>query len=425
MNNHLHKSKKGAAAFYVVIFTTLLLSVITMSFIRIMISEATKSTNDDLSKSAYDSALAGVEDAKIALVKYHQCLDQGYTANQTTKCGRIITYMNEHNCDVAAKILGRNNGEGGEVAVKEGSISSSNPESEQMEQAYTCVKIDEELSNYKSTVRSTNRVRLVPIRAKDFNKITGIKFQWFSNRHTNDSINTTKNDFSPLSAHTTSIPPIAVDLYQTDQNFTLGELSVNNGNTGTDRVSLLLNPQYSTSEDTLRLSDTTVLNYSDKADNSPVPANCGYDNGGEEFRCQTIIQFPRPFNGGTPNETTMLLRVELPYGDVESDFAVTLCTGSSLSTLCDTTTEFLGVQAQIDSTGRANDLFRRVEARVELIDTNFPYPEFAAQLSGDDGDNISKDFWVTRNCWQSDESDEEEDPAQECSNSGQASVPGL
>ena len=87
--------------------------------------------------------------------------------------------------------------------------------------------------------------------------------------------------------------------------------------------------------------------------------------------------------------------------------------------MCDTTVSFLGVQAQIDSTGRANDLFRRVEARVELIDTNFPYPEFAVQLTGDSDENIEKNFWVTRNCWSSDEYD-----ASECSNTGDVIVSG-
>jgi len=54
-------------------------------------------------------------------------------------------------------------------------------------------------------------------------------------------------------------------------------------------------------------------------------------------------------------------------------------------------TQFDGVQPSIDSTGRANDLFRRVETRVDLVDTNFPFPEAAVDLTG----NLCKDFLVT------------------------------
>ena len=60
--NH-QSTKKGVASFYVVIFATILFGVITLSFIRIILSESGQSSNDDLSQSAYDSALVGVEHA--------------------------------------------------------------------------------------------------------------------------------------------------------------------------------------------------------------------------------------------------------------------------------------------------------------------------------------------------------------------------
>jgi hypothetical protein len=60
---------------------------------------------------------------------------------------------------------------------------------------------------------------------------------------------------------------------------------------------------------------------------------------------------------------------------------------------------FNGVQARVDSTGRANDLYRRVETRLDLNDTKFPYPEFEITMGGN-GD-IRKSFYVTNNCWSS------------------------
>ena len=71
------KSKKGAASFYIVAFSTLVLIIIATSFAAIIISEVTRTANDDLSQSAYDSAMAGVEDAKIAFYNYQNCKAQG------------------------------------------------------------------------------------------------------------------------------------------------------------------------------------------------------------------------------------------------------------------------------------------------------------------------------------------------------------
>ena len=415
MKSKLLKTKSGAAAFYVVIFTTLLLSVIVLGFIRIMLSEASKTTNDDLSKSAYDSSLAGVEDAKVALVKYHQCLDQGYKADASAAdgtCQKIIWAMQNAaatgDCDVVSKVLGRNNYQGGEVVVQE---SSSATTSAEMDQAYTCVKISEDLDDYRSSVNSTNRVRLIPIRATDADKITGIAFNWFSNTSAHSSYTATSNKLPDKATVVNGryIPAVSLDFYQTNQTFTLAQLSVNNGNTGTDHVSVLLQPN--SNSGVSRFTSVTLLDASDKADNSPLSVSCG--NTGE-FKCQAIFQFPAPFAGGARNTTTALLRVELPYGDTEADFAITLCTGSDINSLCNSTIRFVGVQAQIDSTGRANDVYRRVDARVELIDTNFPYPEFAVQLSGSSDTVLAKDFWVTNNCWKSDK----EGSAQGCSNTG-------
>ena len=69
----LTATKKGVASLYIVIFATILFGVITLSFIRIILSESRQTSNDDLSQSAYDSAMAGVEDAKIAVNRYYQC----------------------------------------------------------------------------------------------------------------------------------------------------------------------------------------------------------------------------------------------------------------------------------------------------------------------------------------------------------------
>ena len=74
----------------------IILGIITLGFTRLMLSQATQTTNNDLSQSAYDSALAGVEDAKISVIKYHQCLNKGYSISTgTEECKFLIKTMQE------------------------------------------------------------------------------------------------------------------------------------------------------------------------------------------------------------------------------------------------------------------------------------------------------------------------------------------
>lgn len=61
------RQERGIVAIFVVIFSSLLLTLIAVSFTRLMILEQQQSLDNDLSQSALDSARAGVEDGKRVL----------------------------------------------------------------------------------------------------------------------------------------------------------------------------------------------------------------------------------------------------------------------------------------------------------------------------------------------------------------------
>ena len=396
------KTKSGLASFYIVTFVTLILSIIVLSFVHIVINSSNRTGNDDLYQSAYDSALAGVEDARIALIKYQECLGKN-----TPECIRLRGYIENGSgdCDAIAHALGRiDASESKEVPIVEKKNSSSTSGSESMDQAYTCVSIDLSVPDYRSTLSSSNRVAFVPIRVNHpdgANAVKKVRLAWFSDavkeqghKYTYPATYGTDNNggdhtyFYPASDSQYTYLPITVDLYQTNDVYTIGELTTNNGG-GTDHSSFVLQPS---AKGDHYMSAGDVLNQNDKFNNFPEQVKC--DDGGE-FNCYTDIELPAPYRGGRRNNDTFFIRVESPYGQSALDFAVALYDGGGNQL------DFSGVQAHVDSTGRANDLVRRVETRIDFL-TDFPYPEFAIQLNPEGSDaTMSKNFSVANNCWYS------------------------
>ena len=147
------KFKEGAASFYIVAISTLILVIVAASFAAVIISEVTRTSNDDLAQSAYDAALAGVEDAKLAFYSYQSCLENGSPIDASgLSCDEIKTWVEsgqregQYACDMVSVILGRKReGEGGEVLVQESNVNND------MQQAYTCVKLSD-ATDYKTTL---------------------------------------------------------------------------------------------------------------------------------------------------------------------------------------------------------------------------------------------------------------------------------
>ncbi len=401
-NQSTIKTKSGLASFYIVTFVTLVLSIVVLSFVQIVVRDSRRTSNDDLYQSAYDSALAGIEDARVALVKYHECLNRN-----TPECTKIRQYIEngKTDCDAVSHALGRIDGsESKEVPIVEKSSSSSSDSngSLSMDQAYTCVTVDINVPDYRGMLTASNRVILIPIRVLgNASDVKNINIAWQSDAVKEEgyrySYPSTYNTDNNGSNHTYFYPaserhiyqPITVDIFQTDDVYTLGELSTNS-TIGTDHSSFMLQPS---EQGDHYMSANDVMAQNDKFNNFPEQTKC---DGKGEFNCYTNVQLPRTYNGGNRNHDTFLMRVESPYGQEPVDFAITLLDASGNAVA------FSGVQAHVDSTGRANDLVRRVESRIDFF-TDFPYPEFAIQLNPNAGDNatLTKNYSIAANCWYS------------------------
>lgn len=207
--NTYSSTKKGVASLYVVIFATILFGVITLSFIRIILSESKQSSNDDLSQSAYDSALAGVEDAKIAVNRYYQCMNNGGNLNS---CGFDTLFGGDCDDFKLKEYLGYDYE--GEVLIQESNSNNS-------DQAYTCTILSNIVSDYRSTLTSDTRTRVVPlgIGATSLSQVKTIEFRWYSEINGTEFKNLNHNGTLAEANQSTTPPTISPNFTQNSCKF--------------------------------------------------------------------------------------------------------------------------------------------------------------------------------------------------------------
>ncbi|MBQ1387570.1 hypothetical protein IIY68_02155 [Candidatus Saccharibacteria bacterium] len=424
----MKKFKKGAASFYIVAISTLILVIIAASFAAVIISEITRTSNDDLAQSAYDSALAGVEDAKLAYYNYQSCLEgnAGKVALNNDKnisCEEIRYLIEDSNsCDMVAKILGRipEDNDGQEVLIEEKVDGGAN----NMQQAYTCVKVTDVLPNYLGTLSSSNDfTKVIKPKFEDTSaaNISSIVVSWQAD---NEDFTAKYSNFSNEGIFGEEAPApavISVGLVQTAGTFNLSDFDMTQGDR-TDRGTLYLVP---TDQDNLQSTDKYevasngyigkkgFLKSNDKTvKNKPYAVYCDNDNDNGGFVCSVTIELPDPVNSDYRSDETFMVVLSAPYANWNFDFEVKFCEKNGNSDgKCvrevqnedgilareTVSAKLKDVQVGIDSTGRANDLYRRVETRLEPPDTGYPYPLYAIQVLGEsNGSLIQKD--VTPTC---------------------------
>ncbi len=359
----------GAVSIFVVIFSALLLTVLTVSFIQIMTSEQRRATNSDLSQSAYDASLAGVEDAKRVL---RACATEGASSNS---CQALAS--NAGDCKVIARA-----GIAGNVTLNETVIQSSVDAGSEFNQAYTCVNINMQTPDfiYESI---EGRSQLVPLKsAADFDTVV---VEWFMQKDLGaGSIPTAPTGSSDLFAKGSSNWGISTPPLMRTQLITPGaSFDVNSLNDTKSSQTVFLRPSSmangSTNLDIAELSSRPRATTPDgefSNDVSSLPCSRDFANGG--YSCKVSLRVGRTVSQAESQNA--YLRLTSVYRG--ANVRVSLFSGGSL-------VNFNGVQPSVDSTGRAADLFRRVEARLQVGD-DFPYPNYAVDVT----DDICKDFSV-------------------------------
>jgi hypothetical protein len=351
-------------------FSVLLFVTITVGFMKIMSDEQARTNDNELSQGAYDSALAGVEDGKRVLA--------ACAAGDATACAVIDSPTQK--CTTVSDAGFASPESNGEVYLK----TNLGTNGTDFEQAYTCVKIKRSTPDYKGSML-TDSSTIVPLRSAPGDTFDSIVISWFAPDPSNlakppllDAIPTV---FLPKFANWSSAagqkpPMLRAQLMQVNASgFKPADFDASGGSN-----TVYLYPKL--------IGSTTsgfAVDGRRSGDLEPTPVKCNADFttfGG--YACQITLSLTDPVGGG-PADRLAYLRLTSIYN--ATDFQVQLKKSSG------EVVNFYDVQPSIDSTGRAADVFRRVDARVERADPNesLLYPRATVDITG----NFCKAFVVT------------------------------
>ncbi|HYG84260.1 MAG TPA: hypothetical protein VD907_05285 [Verrucomicrobiae bacterium] len=358
--------QSGAVSLFLVIFFALLLSVITLGFVRITTEEQQQAVTNDLSQSAFDSAEAGVEDAKRALIQYRRSCERDPTG---AECNKYKNAFRADRCDTLAGPLAADLGL---ELDDEGAVSvQSSAQDADLNQAYTCVKIRLNTKDYTRKLEA-NTSDLVPIDGvANFNAVT---IDWFVAKDaglatgTPFEIPATNEGFPAAEQWGNATPPVMrVQLIQFKKaGFTQKDLEDGSS-------TLFLYPVQSGGA-----ADNQVpfTRYARKSPNEPINITCTTESSG--YACSAKLLLTGSL--AMTNDKSAFLRITPLYKG--ATFQLKLNDGN---------VDFDGVQPLVDSTGRANDVFRRVESRIRFDEATGNYPESALETTSD----ICKSFVIS------------------------------
>lgn len=362
--------QSGLVSIIVVMFTAILLMVVSTGFIRIMVQEESRASNNDLSRTAYESAVAGVEDSKRAIIACQRggSASAACTAISAKKCSTI------QDAGIISSLSNT------AVTIKSGSdkryISG---------QAYTCVLIDSQTSDAVYSLKEGSS-RVIPLRVNK--EVSVIRIQWMMK---SDKVSTISSADSGDSLPKRSMWPadapalLRIQVVTPDGTTVNGQQSFDSSIVSTAflRPSGIRVPRNlldgvgfnAVSPQAARAASSTT---NVTASVSPIACSKeAFDN--NQYACSAYVTLPRKLVAGN---SMAFLRLMSIYNDADVRL--------SFDNIGDGTVKFDGVQPKVDSTGRAGDIYRRVSSRVSPSN-EINYPEYAVDVTG----SLCKDFSVT------------------------------
>lgn len=391
--------KRGGVSIFIVMVVGVLVSIMSASFLRLMFRDQEQASKLDLSQSAYDSAQAGVEDAKRFLRIFRAACGPSGTGDFEGghyDCNAMRDAIRSDSCYVLATAgIGNANSET-IIQTTSGAGGASNDAS--LNQAYTCVKLRMNTADF---LGRTNDGSPSVINLRGTTAFNRVRIRWHSRENMTNGNNIALDSLSNPSVR----PRIDSRNWRNQNRPAILKAQFYGYIPGVERSSSIMDTPYPDDKNgasemlfyPVNSNSSSLL--SPDAPNMPrvrrndssSDATTDYtftrcsdrmDANSNTYACQTTVNIGRSVD---PRDVLYLRLTPLMN---DSNFKVELLNG-------DNVVDFAGVQPKVDSTGRANTQLRRVESRIGFNDTSFPVPLFSAQTENEK-EPICKDFSVTR-----------------------------
>jgi Tfp pilus assembly protein PilX len=366
LKNH---KEAGFVSLFTVIFFILLMTVITVGFLRVMSLEQQQSLDNDLTASAIAAAESGIEDGKRAILAYNT------TADPTLKTALAAAFTS-NNCDSLTGSVPIRNA----LGLSATGNAIGNPA---INQFYTCLTVSLNSPNYQNrqSAGSSDYIPLVAV-GNNFQQIRvswhlignpiGADYDGVPANYAPGPLLPPLNNVNgnPANSWSTQGYPayLRVQLYgnPATPNFSRADIDARSH-------TMFLVP--STQANVAAVDSTTPINFAtndprgfDQPKTALRQVKCVNNPAGNagSYACTALLELP---TGLSSTNNNFYLRVTPMYG--QSHFQVSLVNGGS-------NVDMNGVQPIIDATGRAADVFRRQQARVRVNPIS-DLPEYVAE----------------------------------------------
>lgn len=369
-----NNKESGLVSILTVIMFMIFISILVVGFIKIMTDEQRQATDNDLSASALAAAQSGVEDGKRVIL---YCLGNGLTGSEPAQCNNLFSSGNSANpCDSfknGAKGLFQSMNIPYDVTGKEAQVGEPS-----FNQYYTCLSVDPTPNDLVKTITS-QRSEIIPLTTTG--TFDRLDISWTSTQSSYGSKTPSPgSDFPALGAWNDGsgkpLPPVLrVQLIP----YTPGTINLSVTQQRSDTFFLVPASGGATTNTVNRLTidDRTVSGFYRNAPLPIVYTDCTLNAGTGGYYC------PMQISGLNSSAEQYYLRLSLFYA------ASTEVTIKAFDTASNTARDFDKVQYVIDVTGRTNDVYRRIQARVSPQSSTL-YPEYAIDSAG----SICKDITV-------------------------------
>lgn len=355
-----NQSQQGMVSILTVLFLMIFISILMVGFMKIMADEQRQATDNDLSASALAAARSGIEDGKRIIMQCNgtpvpgYCTPGGLTAPLQTGDGAgDCSAIPSNNALVNVLKMDRI-----------GSTNSIQVGEADYQQSYTCLTISTKTDTITFPEVAEQKSTIVPLTVEG-GSFDQLDITWKARVASTYAVPAATYDLPKRADWRVSLtgaayPPILrIQLIP----YTAGAVNLDASEAGSR--TLFVRPTTAgplTAASSITTDGRAAVTGMPRSGSVPVVYGA----------CTTAYECTKTLTGFNA-ANKYYARISLVYGDSASVSLVARKAGAVV--------KFDGVQPEIDVTGRTNDVYRRVRARVSFSMPNIQFPEYALETA--------------------------------------------